>query len=553
MRNTNDLKQIVVMGRTFFLSSRGQSLGAFLLILFFAGLNLVSVRREFSVTTDEDKHFLYGERIVAGDPARFNPSTMPVTGLNALPEKLASWMEPGPVQHFLSKYYVARAVTILFSCLVAYLVFYWARSLYGFIPALFSLTLYILDPNIIAHSQLVTTDLYTVGSTLFVFFALWKFTQNRNVGNGILSLFALGLSQLAKYSSIVLLPLCLVALIVHDLAFTDRVLPVQERMRDYVVRYTRYALYAALASILIINLGFLLDRTFTSFGEYNFRSTLLQGLQTEYPILNSLPVPMPYPYLEGLDFMNNVEQNGAGAGNIYLLGQIRTGEGFPGYYFVATLLKTPIASQVMIALALALYCLRGDLRKRFFQDELFLFVPVLFYVVYFNFLFKTQVGIRYFLPVFPFLYVFTGSLFVLWDQFSIHKRLAFGFLVGYLFVSVISYHPYYLSYFNEIVWDRKLSYQYLSDSNIDWGQARLELDQYLTDHPDAVYRPGKVRAGHLVVRVNELTGVTVDPGKYAWLRDHFEPVDTIAYGYLIYNITPEDVGRLCATTDYCKP
>jgi hypothetical protein len=44
------------------------------------------------------------------------------------------------------------------------LVFYWSRALHGFLPAVFSLLLYALDPNIIAHSQLVTTDIYAAGN-----------------------------------------------------------------------------------------------------------------------------------------------------------------------------------------------------------------------------------------------------------------------------------------------------------------------------------------------------------------------------------------------------
>ncbi len=49
-----------------------QNLAAILVILLFAWINVSSVRREYALTTDEDKHYLYGERIVSGDrPERF--------------------------------------------------------------------------------------------------------------------------------------------------------------------------------------------------------------------------------------------------------------------------------------------------------------------------------------------------------------------------------------------------------------------------------------------------------------------------------------------------
>lgn len=96
------------------------------------------------------------------------------------------------------------------------------------------------------------------------------------------------------------------------------------------------------------------------------------------------------------------------------------------------------------------------------------------------------------------------------------------------------------------------AYKYLADSNVDWGQGKNELQQYLSEHPGALYKPNNIRPGRLVVRVNDLVGVTEDPEKYAWLRNNFEPVETIAYSYLVYKISPEDIDKLCATTTYCN-
>lgn len=533
-------------------SVKTQNVIALFVILAFAGINILSVLRNFAITTDEDKHYLYGEHIVSGDSSRFNPSTMPVTGLNALPKKIASFLGEGQLKYWLSKHSVARMVTIFFSCLTAYLVFYWARSLYGFVPALCSLILYVLDPNIIAHSQLVTTDIYTTSTLVFAFYTLWKFAHERNARNGLLCLFALGLSQLAKYTAIVLFPLFLGTLLVYDLSLRNKFVQAREGFNRLIFRYVKYAVFAITASILMINLGFLFNRTFTVFGEYKFRSGLFQKLQTNLTALQSLPVPAPYPYLDGLDYMSDVEKRGAGAGNIYLLGHVRTGLGFPGYYVIASILKVPISTQIIMLLALFFYFSRKGFSADFLKDEMFLAVTVIFYVIYFNFFFKTQVGIRYYLPVFPFLYIFSGSLFTGWEQFSITKKVAGLLLLVYLSVSVFSYHPYYLSYFNEIVWNRMHAYKYLADSNVDWGQDRNELDEYLLENPDAIYKTRKVRTGTIIVRINDLVGVTTDPSQYAWLRDNFEPSDMIGHSYLVYKITAEDINPLCATIISCN-
>lgn len=522
------------------------------MILAFACLNLLSVLRGFSLTADEDKHYRYGRNILAGDSTRFDDSKMPVTGLNALPEKIGSWFGDGRLKELFSRFYTARSVTILFACLLAWLVFHWSRQLYGWFPAIFSLTLYVLDPNILAHAQLVTTDLYAALTITWAFYALWKFANTPSRMTGLVCLVALGLAQIAKYTAIVLYPLFLINLLIFDAPGWIGALREKIGLFRLMSKYVSYAIYALVTSLLIINLGFLFNQPFTAFGKYQFTSAFFTGLQNNVPLLHDIPVPTPYPYLQGLDLIRRNEQAGGSYGNIYLLGHRSSPEGFPGYFFIAALLKVPLATQLILLLAFILYFLRKKKRSSFRINEAFLLVPILFFTVYFNFFFNTQIGIRFLLPVFPLLYTFAGHLFTGWQTFSRWQKSTTIMLVAYLFISVFSYHPYYLSYFNEIVWDRKMAYKYLADSNIDWGQSRNELDEYLQQHPDAIYRTGKIQSGHLVVRVNDLVGV-LEPERYAWLRNNFEPVDTIAYSYLVYQISDEDIDNLCQTTDYCKP
>jgi hypothetical protein len=181
--------------------------------------------------------------------------------------------------------------------------------------------------------------------------------------------------------------------------------------------------------------------------------------------------------------------------------------------------------------------------------------PLFFFAIYFNFFFNTQIGIRYFLVVFPLLYVFAGSLFVNWQDFDPRKKWMVFALGIYLILSVLSYYPFYISYFNEIVWDRKTAYKYLADSNLDWGQDGPILKNYLAEYPNVHVAPEKPillkKTARYYVSINRLVGVTIDPDVYKWLRDNFEPVDTIAPSYLLYEITPEQMKELCENTMYC--
>ena len=384
-----------------------------------------------SKTSDENSHYLYGRNILLrGDATRFDDSKMPITALNALPKKFGRGLSDGEFRSFLQEFLAARLVTILFSASVALVVFFWSRALYGFIPAIFSLALYLFDPNIIAHSRLVTTDIYAAGTTVFVFFSLWHFSKRRNLLNGLLCALAMGVSLIAKYSAIVLFPLAFFTLLIFDFpkirqAYRDHQSSV---IKKYLQNYIVYLVITIAILILVVNIGFLSTRIFTHFSNYQFQSDIFRSIQ-QMPLIGKLPVPLPYPYLEGLDMVIRNERTGVSYGNIYLLGQIRSGnKGFIGYYFIASLFKVPIASQLIYLLAILVYIRDRHRRDRFFADELFLFVPVLFFVIYFNFFFNTQIGIRYYLVVFPFLYMFSGHLFKNFNKLATTKRISWDWL-----------------------------------------------------------------------------------------------------------------------------
>ncbi len=523
-----------------------------LILLAYLALGALSVKGK-TATFDEPRHYRYGMNILNGNSSRFDDSKMPLSALNALPAFIAGRFPPGALQDLLSDFFTARMMTLAVSALVALLVFRWSQTLYGTVPAFASLLLYVFDPNILAHAQLVTTDLYALGSIALACFCLWRFAHRRTLTNGLLCALALGLSQIAKYSSLALYPLACAALLLFDLpaVLAARRAGSPGAIQRFLRQQVIYVSVALTVSLAVINLAFLFNQSFTRFGDYRFRSDLFRSLQTDQPALANLPVPVPYPYLEGLDWVLQREQTGQGYGRIYLLGQLRDGQGFMGYYLFASLLKVPLATQVLLVAALGAYWLNAERRKTFLANEIFLLLPVAFYVLYFNFFFDAQLGIRYYLVIFPLLYVFVGGLFAGWAEFPrARKTVALGAL-AWLVLSVLAYFPYYLTYFNELVWDKTQTYKYLADSNLDWGQSKPELERYFADHPDAAPPPAAPHSGHFAIAANRLVGITAEPERFRWLRENFEPVGTVANCYFVYKISSEEVERLCATTSYC--
>jgi 4-amino-4-deoxy-L-arabinose transferase-like glycosyltransferase len=523
------------------------------LIIVFVLISMMSSART-TLTLDESLHYHYGLLVLQGNSDRIDDSSMPVSAINAMPMYAASRFPEGMLKTALETLFVARLVTILAAAWFASIVFRWTHALYGLAPALFATLLFILDPNIIANSQLVTTDIFAAGVMTLSLYLTWRFAETRRWQDGLICAFVIGLSQLVKYTAIALVPLCLIVLLMYDWPILKAAImhrDVRAAWR-YSVRAGAVVLAALATAVIVINLGFLFNRTFTPLSEYRFRSETFKTLQAGLSNLGAVPIPVPYPYLEGLDWIHDTEQRAGRYGNVYVVGHLSKPRGFPGYYVVASALKVPIATQVLFLSALAIFILDRRRRAQFLRKEVFLLLPATILGLYFNFFFNAQTGIRYYLVFFPLLYVFTGSLFGRWSAFSVRAKVASLAWLAYLALSVLSYFPYFTPYFNEFVWDKTQSYKFLADSNLEWGQSQEDLRQYLAEHPDAIPNPAGPQAGHLVVGGSDLVGILEDPRRYAWLRENFEPVETIAYCYFVYRVSMEESAEMCSQTGACE-
>ena len=512
--------------------------GAFLL------LAIGSLQR-MTLTPDEGGHFDYGLRLLHAAPV-VNETKMPVSALNAAPRAVAYFLPPGPVQERLKRVETGRYVTVAIATLFALVVFQWASALYGSVAGLLSLTLYVFDPNILAHARLVTNDVYAAGAILCTFYCFWRYLRGDGWRWSAATAVVLGISLLVKHTSLFLFPL--LALVAVGWTAPDlRNLVRRGARRELgrrVATFVGTALVFLLVAWLIVNLGLVFRDTFKPLRDYRFESETLRSIQASLPFAAHVRVPVPAPYLLSLDQLVFFEQTGRGFPNSYLLGKLDKVDGyhgFKGYFLYASLYKVPIATQCLILAAVVAYVAR---RGRFDgRNEWLLLCPVLFFIVTFNTMSRINIGIRYFLPVFPLLYVFCGSLLCRPSTLPRWAVGSIGVLLGYLVVSVLSYYPHFIPYFNELVWDRRQAYRVLADSNLDWRQNGWYVERWLKAHPEAIVSPERPVAGTIVVRVNALVGTT-QPERYRWLRENFEPVEHIAYAHLVFHVTPEDLRRI---------
>ena len=512
---------------------------ALVLLLLALAIELSSMWR-MSETYDEPNHLRFGQHFLKdADLSAWNQSA-PVSALNAL--SLAAGRRLGLATSPRAELLLARLPTVCLSLLLAALVFRWSSELYGALGGLISLGLYVFDPNIIAHSRVIGTDLPASLMMLASVYLFVRYLKTPSAGNLALAALATGLAQVTKQTAVLLFPVFLVLVILRVAGRRREPASTPPAPNPYGAK--RMALHAVLFSLIVLavlNAG------------YGFRSSLTTG--RDLPIVSSpargqyeivvrsfpdLPIPLPTAYVESVIIGSYYNSTGRGHGANYLLGH-RSQMGWWYYFPVAVALKTPLG--LFVALGLGLFLLKRAAADDWI-DEAAMGLSAASVFLFFTLFCTAQIGIRYLLPMFPFLAVFCGRLGAVFATPGRRAlRAVTAAALGWYVVSSVSYHPQYISYFNELIGNRKNMYRYLADSNVDWGQNEDLLARYLAARPRegiAVNPPSPV-TGRIIVNVNRLVGLE-DPAAYEWLRASYEPVDQLGYSWLIYQV-PQAAGR----------
>jgi hypothetical protein len=106
----------------------------------------------------------------------------------------------------------------------------------------------------------------------------------------------LGIGQLSKQSLQLLYPVVMVFLLAR--------LYVMKMSAGKLIRYfTKELIIIGLASLLIINLGFLFYQTGKPLKEYHFISTKFVSLQERFSFMDDVPIPLPQPYVTRFDYV----------------------------------------------------------------------------------------------------------------------------------------------------------------------------------------------------------------------------------------------------------
>ena len=510
------------------------------------------------------------------------------------PSELFMWEMGNDVARVM---FLARLPILWLGMLLAAVVGRWAWQMSRLSSVgLIALALIALDPNILAHSTLATTDLGLTAAVGFAGYTLWLLLKRPLLSHAILAGIAFGLLQNTKFTAGLFVPLFALVILIHfsfwlwDAWQQRHQSPISNLLKPFILVIIAYAVIAPLAL----------------WATYGFQ---IGTLPPDLPVFSQwggLTVPLSHHLEQLLDIGGRLEKTTPA----YLLGQY-SDHGWWYYFPVAFVLKTPLPTLILLVLAFLVRIGTYVTHKRephasrltphalrtAFLDDATLLIPAF---GYFAFALTTDInlGYRHLLPILPFLAVFSAnSLSPLLHSTRRTTRYLIPALLAALLLISLWIYPHYLSYFNVLAGGPDNGWRALVDSNIDWGQDLGGLKEWLDEHdvdqvwlsyfgegrpeyyginyigldswpprlmnPEArPFYPHDPAPGMYAISATTLQGVQfADHDRFAWFRDkeplakigysifvydvpaYGEPVDLVLSGVQLDEITPDDFAR----------
>jgi len=436
-------------------------------------------------------------------------------------------------------FFLGRYVTVALGLLFAALVFRWASQLWTGLEGLIALGLFVFDPNIVAHSRLITDD---VAVSLFYFAAtyyLWQYLENNKKRDLAAAGIVFGLAQGCKFSALVLVPalsgMIFLWVFLHSRHTDSCIHRLGRRVVDLLILF-------AIGAVTI-------------WAIYGFEFKPLAD--------SSIPIPAT-SYFEDMIW----ETRYFGRTGYVFMNNTISSEGWWYYFLMAFLIKSPLPALVLITVApFAFRHLPPTVRTWV------LLLPAAFYAVS-TLVIRLNIGYRFFMPVLPYLYVFAAGALRLLRRY---KSILVTSVLVWSAVIALKIHPDYLSYFNLIAGGPDNGYGFLVDSNLDWGQdlpalrriiedqqlERIKLSYFGTAHPSCYgidfeplptwnpapeqgnpatrrYSPLAPAPGVYAISATNLQGVVFRPEQwntFEWFRTK-EPFAKAGYSIFLYRVEP---------------
>ena len=463
-------------------------------------LQLVLMARDNSATFDEPFHIYAGYLqwkhgyVLLNPPLITSFFTLPLLGMN-LPEPPITSDLPGGGSTYDNLEFQGgkalvfqndtnailfrtRMTAMVFTVVLALLVFAAARDMFGVGAGLIALGLMAFDPTLMGHSALATLD---AGNACLMFWAIYAFyryvkspTAWRLIATGVI----VGLALAAKHSAILLFPTMGVLAII-EVVWRGKL---ELELAAPPVRAGRHALRLALALTVILAISMTI-----LWGSYGFRYAPGDAVPFNPPMktqLDRVPsalegrllgeidglhlLPAPYTYA----FANILRQ--AKSYTSYLMG-VAYPHAVWFYFPITLLIKSSLTFLILLVISAGAVAIGA---VRLSRGILYMGISALVFMA-FAVTGGMNIGVRHILPVYVFLSVpIAGAS---WSLMQRNRSWIYAVVALLVFQagSVLHAYPAYISYTNEVFGGPANSYKYVSDSSSEWGQQLNAVRRYV--------------------------------------------------------------------------
>ena len=447
-----------------------------------------------SLTFDEADHIFAGYMMWHSSDYGLNPEHPPLVKLVATLPLLQKkpWVPPLQNRMFKGEAYLdgrdfmehndgpqhgllfrMRLATGVFAVGLSITVFLMGNEFFGEAAGLLALLLVVFEPNVLANSDLVTTDMGVACLFLATIYCFYRYARQPSVIRLLLTGLAAGLTLSAKHSGILLAPI-LLGLVLVEIVGTER----GQRGR------TTRTLSGGLAAVVLLAVVVL-------WAFYGFRyaarpaGLVMNPTLSEYaaPLkgINSLVIGhlanwhlLPESWLVGLTDIHYAAQQYA----IFLLGHDYP-HGVWWYFPVALSIKTSLGLIGLVVLSgIALFS--GRLRQK--RELAYLVVPGTIYLAA-AILSGMNIGTRHVLFLYPLAALLAAAGLTALAQQSRRWIWIGGALVACHVLSAMAVFPAEMAYANEAWGGAANTHKYLSDSSVDWAQQLPHVKQWVDAHP----------------------------------------------------------------------
>ena len=391
-----------------------------------------------------------------------------------------------------------RVPMVVLTLVLGWLIFIFTKDLANPRAGVLAVILYSLEPNVLAHGRIIHTDLPAALAYLLFVLAVYRYHRLPSLRAALVLGLVTGVALVTKFSLVIVVPLVAVAMGAWILRAASRGLT-----RGQVMRH---ALLAGLIALTVINLVYRFQRQPIVPADIAWiRTQTPEYAQMVMSGIRAFSVFFPNYFLFGI--YNVVVHNHAGHAG-YLLGQYRD-TGWWYYFPVVFALKTTLAFLALALVALLWGSWRLAARRE--GPLLFIVGPVALYTAI-ALTSGINIGIRHFLPVFPFLFILAALLLERLLRVTKWRSLT-AILVALLITAMgfetVRVYPDYVSYVNQLRGSQP-AWKVLSDSNVEWGDDVKAVAAYLLARGETRVS-GATSAGWLTFRFFGVDYVDICP------------------------------------------